>query len=268
MLRLDGESVGSMDCPRFTRGIRASMKLRFLVVLMLVAFEQAQPGHARQSQTTVESIRCVGDCGAVGRVAINNIITLVNIVLGIAVPSACGAGIPNGAALDISLIIQAVNNALNDCVPPPTVPSMQPTPTATATPPVADVTGVWREDQLQIVSSDCNAATANVVTQAAGQIPAVCDTQLSQVGDQVHAVDCQGSANDGTVDTVGNVQFAQQTQTQTFSNGCMLTVGQNLSFDASHSPTTGMYTLPLTFSGPCAPFASCTAHLQSRLTRQ
>ena len=48
-------------------------------------------------------------------VTIGELITLVNIALGSAQPSACAHGIPNGAAVDIALIIQAVNNALNGC---------------------------------------------------------------------------------------------------------------------------------------------------------
>ena len=46
---------------------------------------------------------------------IGELITLVNIILGSAQPSACAHGVPDGAAVDIALIIQAVNNALNGC---------------------------------------------------------------------------------------------------------------------------------------------------------
>jgi hypothetical protein len=48
-------------------------------------------------------------------VSIDEIITLVNLALGTVQPSACPHGIPSGAQVDIALIIQAVNNALNDC---------------------------------------------------------------------------------------------------------------------------------------------------------
>ena len=47
--------------------------------------------------------------------AINELITLVNIALGTAQPSACPHGVPSGADVDVALIIQAVNNALNGC---------------------------------------------------------------------------------------------------------------------------------------------------------
>jgi hypothetical protein len=48
-------------------------------------------------------------------VAVNDIITLVNITLGNAQPAACPRGIPPGAEVNVSLIIQAVNNALTGC---------------------------------------------------------------------------------------------------------------------------------------------------------
>jgi len=45
-------------------------------------------------------------------VTIGELITLVNIALGSAQPSACAHGIPADHAVDIALLIQAVNNAL------------------------------------------------------------------------------------------------------------------------------------------------------------
>jgi hypothetical protein len=48
-------------------------------------------------------------------VTIGELITLVNIILGSAQPAACANGIPDGATVDIALIIQAVNNALGGC---------------------------------------------------------------------------------------------------------------------------------------------------------
>jgi hypothetical protein len=47
--------------------------------------------------------------------AIGELITLVNIALGSAQPSACAHGVPDGAAVDIALLIRAVNNALSGC---------------------------------------------------------------------------------------------------------------------------------------------------------
>ena len=46
---------------------------------------------------------------------IDELITLVNIALGTAQASACPHGVPSGADVDVALIIQAVNVALNGC---------------------------------------------------------------------------------------------------------------------------------------------------------
>jgi len=58
---------------------------------------------------------CVGDCDGGDAVTVNEIITLVNIALGNTEPSACPHGIPGGAEVNVALIIQAVNHALNGC---------------------------------------------------------------------------------------------------------------------------------------------------------
>jgi len=60
-------------------------------------------------------LACAGDCDGMGSVTVNEIITLVNITLGDKQPSACPHGIPTGAEVDITLIIQAVNWALGSC---------------------------------------------------------------------------------------------------------------------------------------------------------
>jgi hypothetical protein len=77
------------------------------------------PGAARAQFT------CAGDCQGTGMPAVNDVIILVNIVLGNAQASACPDGIPPGDTPSVTLIIQTVNNILNGtCVAPPT-----PTPT-------------------------------------------------------------------------------------------------------------------------------------------
>jgi photosystem II stability/assembly factor-like uncharacterized protein len=60
-------------------------------------------------------VACVGDCDGSGTVTVNEIITLVNMALGTADASACPHGVPSGGSVDVALIIQAVNNALNGC---------------------------------------------------------------------------------------------------------------------------------------------------------
>src|SRR5262249_19682906 len=62
------------------------------------------------------AVLCVGDCRGTRAVAINDLITLVNIALGSAEPAACSdGGLPLGGKVDVSVIIQAVNNALHCC---------------------------------------------------------------------------------------------------------------------------------------------------------
>ena len=63
------------------------------------------------STRTPEAV-VVGDCLGKGSVSIADLITLVNIALGNQPSSACAHGIPAGKAVDIALLIQAVNNAL------------------------------------------------------------------------------------------------------------------------------------------------------------
>lgn len=58
---------------------------------------------------------CVGDCSGTSTVAVNDLITLVNIALGDGQPSTCASGIPAGTNVDVSLIIQGVDNALLGC---------------------------------------------------------------------------------------------------------------------------------------------------------
>ena len=63
--------------------------------------------------TSTPTTVLVGDCSGAGSVTIPGIITLVNIALGNADASSCPHGIPNGQSVDITLIVQAVNNALS-----------------------------------------------------------------------------------------------------------------------------------------------------------
>jgi len=48
-------------------------------------------------------------------VTVDEIITLVNVALGNAQPSACPHGVPSGTAVDVAVILQAVNHALSGC---------------------------------------------------------------------------------------------------------------------------------------------------------
>lgn len=66
--------------------------------------------------TATGGLACAGDCDGDGEVEINELITLVNIALGLQPVSACPAGDINGNdEIAINEIITAVNNALNGC---------------------------------------------------------------------------------------------------------------------------------------------------------
>ncbi|MBI3784350.1 MAG: hypothetical protein HY270_13215 [Deltaproteobacteria bacterium] len=58
---------------------------------------------------------CVGDCNGDNSATVDELITLVNIALGNAPSSGCTQGVTEGAEVDVTLVIQAVNNALNGC---------------------------------------------------------------------------------------------------------------------------------------------------------
>jgi hypothetical protein len=69
---------------------------------------------------------CVGDCNGNAEVTVDEILTLVNVVLGNVTVSVCPLGDANGdGQIDISEILQAVNNALHGCG----VTLLTPTPT-------------------------------------------------------------------------------------------------------------------------------------------
>jgi hypothetical protein len=70
---------------------------------------------ATASPTLTPAVPCVGDCSGGRRVAITDLITLVSIALGDVESSACVLGIPPGHAVDIAVIVRAVNNALAGC---------------------------------------------------------------------------------------------------------------------------------------------------------
>jgi uncharacterized protein DUF1566 len=75
--------------------------------------------------------QCVGDCRGSGAVAINDLITMVNIALGTGDLTTCRAGDADKSdTITINEIISAVNHALSGC---PATPTNSPTPSATAT---------------------------------------------------------------------------------------------------------------------------------------
>jgi len=80
----------------------------------------APPPTATATATvTPEAAACVGDCGGDDEVTVDEIITGVNIALGVASPSACPAFDPSGdGQVTVDEILQAVNRALTGCLAP------------------------------------------------------------------------------------------------------------------------------------------------------
>ena len=64
------------------------------------------------------AVQCVGDCNGDRAVTVDELLALANVALATVPASACPLGIPSGTALDVALIIRAVNNALNGCTNP------------------------------------------------------------------------------------------------------------------------------------------------------
>jgi hypothetical protein len=65
--------------------------------------------------TAVPPAVCTGNCDGGAGVEVNELIVLVNIALGTGQSSGCANGVPPGVPVDITLLIQAVNNALSGC---------------------------------------------------------------------------------------------------------------------------------------------------------
>ena len=81
---------------------------------------------------------CPGDCGGVGQVAISDLITAVNILLGSAELSSCPAADADGSGtVTVSDLVKAVLSALNGCSSPTPspIPTATPTEGPTPTPP-------------------------------------------------------------------------------------------------------------------------------------
>ena len=114
------------------------------------------------------SVFCHGDCDGSGDVTVNEIISLVNIALGNAKLSDCTNGILSGADVDVVLIIQAVNNALDRC---PTgsetkTPSPTPTPGPMATPTLGVETAVTgSEGTVEVAGGDLRVHVIDFGTQ-------------------------------------------------------------------------------------------------------
>ena len=74
--------------------------------------------------------------------AVDDVITLVNIALGTAQPPACPDGVPSAAEVNIAVIIQAVNNALKGCPAPPATATPTASPRGTLVLNASDGVGI------------------------------------------------------------------------------------------------------------------------------
>lgn len=83
---------------------------------------------------------CVGDCHGNGATSIDSLITLVGVALGTSAPASCPLGVPEGAQINVALLIEAVNNALRGCPAARATPTLEPinTPTHTPVPTASD----------------------------------------------------------------------------------------------------------------------------------
>ncbi len=74
---------------------------------------------------TPTRVPCVGDCNRNGQVSIDETLTLAGVLLGNTPLPACATGIRNGEPPNVSLLIQAVDNAVYGCrvQPPMSVPT-------------------------------------------------------------------------------------------------------------------------------------------------
>jgi hypothetical protein len=61
---------------------------------------------------------CSGDCSGDAAVTVDELIVLVNVLLGTANAESCVAGIPGGVPVDVALLVQAIGSVLEGCPAP------------------------------------------------------------------------------------------------------------------------------------------------------
>lgn len=104
---------------------------------------------------------CVGDCDGRGQVAVNNIVMLIGIVLGEQPAEACAHGLPGGSEVDVTVIVKAVNHALDGC----------PVPTQTETETVAAATETPSPTQTEMPTAIPSSTPTEAGTPAATATP-------------------------------------------------------------------------------------------------
>ncbi len=264
-------------------GIAAKLRVALSCALFLLA---SAPRAGAQT--------CAGDCNGDTAVTIGELIRAVGIALGNAPLDNCVAVDVNGnGQVSIAELVQAVNRALLRCPatqPPTATPTTTATPSATATPTVSatptqsasatptaeatatptpsgtpgtptatisypNVTGVWREDPLHLVSSTCLEIIAVAFAEELAQRPP-CEHQVANVESVVTLVDCNDRAVLGSVDTLGVITYSLPEESGTIDD-CSIALTADVRVAAGLTPTTATYAFELNFGGSC-PLPTCT----------
>jgi hypothetical protein len=114
----DGDGVTDIcdNCPNLQNVDQSDCDQDHVGDACAIASGTSRDDNRNELPDECEPSSCVGDCDGGHSVTVDEIITLVNVALGLAVPSACPVGIPNGVTVDVVSIVQSVNNALDGCV--------------------------------------------------------------------------------------------------------------------------------------------------------
>ncbi len=108
--------------------------MRRVLQSLAVALALTLPTASRRAVLAAVSPPCIGDCQGTGTISIDSLVTLVGVALGHTALSSCPLGVPEGAQVDVALIVEAVNNALHGCPAAQATPTIDPTATVTPTP--------------------------------------------------------------------------------------------------------------------------------------
>ena len=112
---------------RARRGMRAALSLLWIVA-GLGAIGRGPLPAAAQIQP------CVGDCDSGRTVTVDELVTAMNVALGMRDVDVCIAGDPSSDGdIQVDELVQAVTNALNGCIPVNSTPTEDPASTPTPT---------------------------------------------------------------------------------------------------------------------------------------
>ncbi len=107
--------------------IRSAVVLMLLDTLLITRAMALTPTPHPTPTATAASGACIGDCDENGQATVNELLMIVNIVLGNATVASCPAGDADGdGAVQITEIIAAVDRALNGCAGPVPTPTPDP----------------------------------------------------------------------------------------------------------------------------------------------